>query len=473
MYQDNEIVYVHYKFHRDNLFNDSDDYIRYDANASAQKYVALCQTKLKQEYPNAEIEILSNTTGKTEVLRREQRGEDVYGIPDPYEADIVETMCSMIHEDFEWVAPRVWLTAEEAYGLTDIPISVIRWACISELIEGVEKVPGRWRFPVDTYIEFKERGEFANYREGSVLSISMTDDSIYEFVCLLEDVLHTDSFPPETDTLLVISNCFWLTLFGGGDGYLLISRCTSKLILAFEHFLSEAPWPGKWSYEVFIKAMVVQTELYDFVKGKCRECEHSGKTFSDGASFEFIYDSASSYILHDFVKQSVNTLKDMVQNTQISLAGGPIWKVEYERDEKLFCEDVLAPLLRRMGFEKVQYTHGRDEFGKDFIFSQRMEFGELCYGLQAKAGNVGGGVNSKIDQLLGQIKDAFEMPYQEIGLNNNKYIAVLIIAISGRFTENARRKIKHKMPEYLAGSVYFWDKERILSLIINCWTNRR
>jgi hypothetical protein len=102
------------------------------------------------------------------------------------------------------------------------------------------------------------------------------------------------------------------------------------------------------------------------------------------------------------ISNSASTLKKIIHEAEIAL-GGIHWRADYETDEKAFCEEVLAPLLRRMGFLSVRYTHGVREYGKDFTFSELTPFGMMRhYGLQAKAGDVSGGVNSAIDELIGQ-----------------------------------------------------------------------
>ena len=141
------------------------------------------------------------------------------------------------------------------------------------------------------------------------------------------------------------------------------------------------------------------------------------------------------------------------------------WKDEDATNEDSFCRELLQPLLRRRGFVFVRYTHGKREYGKDFTFSEVTPFGDYRhYGLQAKAGDVKGGVNAVIDGRLGQIADAFSMPYYELGLKEPRYISTLIIAVSGRFTDNAREKIVEKMPKGVIGSVHFLDRERIAEL---------
>lgn len=165
-------------------------------------------------------------------------------------------------------------------------------------------------------------------------------------------------------------------------------------------------------------------------------------------------------------------LQKMTREAEIAL-GGIRWKPEYTKNERAFCEEVLAPLLRRMGFLSVRYTQGAREFGKDFTFSELTPFGFLRhYGLQAKADDVSGNVNSSIDELVGQADDAFKMPYIEIGSTEPRYISTFVIAISGRFTSNAKEKIVHKVPKGLHGSILFLDRESILELVERYWKVR-
>src|SRR5690242_14945671 len=124
-----------------------------------------------------------------------------------------------------------------------------------------------------------------------------------------------------------------------------------------------------------------------------------------------------------------------------------------------------------MGFLSVRYTHGVREYGKDFTFSELTLFGVMRhYGLQAKAGDVSSGVNSAIDELIGQADDAFKMPYYEIASTELRYISTFIVAISGRFTSNAKDKIVQKVPRGASGSLLFLDRQLILELIGRYWT---
>jgi hypothetical protein len=178
-------------------------------------------------------------------------------------------------------------------------------------------------------------------------------------------------------------------------------------------------------------------------------------------------------VLRNSISTAAEEVGQIIKEAEISLAG-MVWKKEYEEDEALFCTEVLAPLLRRMGFLSVRYNHGVREYGKDFTFSEMTPFSDLRhYGLQAKAGDVSGGVNASIDEIIGQVNDAFAMPYYELGAKDPRYISTFVVAISGRFTENAKEKIAQKIPKGLIGSVLFLDRERIIEFIERYWLREK
>jgi hypothetical protein len=196
----------------------------------------------------------------------------------------------------------------------------------------------------------------------------------------------------------------------------------------------------------------------------------------NGLKLTILKHNPSSISMKDIVVEAASIIHEVVQDAELSLSNGPQWNTLYEEsgNENLFCQEVLAPLLRKLGFENVRYTHGDDEYGRDFIFSMQTPFGwPQYYGLQAKVGKIRGNVNSEMDKLIAQVQDAFCMPFQELGSGNPLYISVLIIATSGHFTNNAEQKIIHKMPNKgTIGSVRFLDKQRILSLISKCWSRK-
>jgi len=166
----------------------------------------------------------------------------------------------------------------------------------------------------------------------------------------------------------------------------------------------------------------------------------------------------------------LSRIRKLAESAIVAL-GGITWKSEYIKNEQLFSQEIIYPLLLRMDFHHIQYSHGRREYGRDFIFSETTPFGGTrFYGIQVKAGDIRGGVNSEIDEILGQLDDAFGMPFCEIRSDGKRYISEVVIAISGFFTDNAKDKIANKTPPSMRGSVHFVDRNVINELIQRYWS---
>lgn len=137
------------------------------------------------------------------------------------------------------------------------------------------------------------------------------------------------------------------------------------------------------------------------------------------------------------------------------------------KDEATYTKRVIIPLLISMGFQDVHYSHGQTEFGKDVTFSRLDEFSILRhYGAQIKFGNISGKANSHIDELIGQIEDAFAMPYVSLYGKDKRYISVLYIIASGKFTSNAQDKIINKVSQpAVRSNVFFLDGEKVMELV--------
>jgi hypothetical protein len=242
-----------------------------------------------------------------------------------------------------------------------------------------------------------------------------------------------------------------------------ISAAQDGVAVAFHCHTPNKYWEGKFGLATFIAAIRDQTIHHENWAIKDIEVDDDWK----GITLERVV------ALGDPIEASIllaaSDLNVLLHAAEVALSGLP-WKEEYAAKEDPFCRELLQPLLRRLGFAFVRYTHGRREYGKDFTFSELTPFGHYRhYGLQAKAGDVSGGVNAAIDELLGQIADGFAMPYYELGSKEPRYISTFVVAISGRFTENAREKIVEKMPRGTIGSVYFLDREAITELVERHW----
>jgi hypothetical protein len=222
-------------------------------------------------------------------------------------------------------------------------------------------------------------------------------------------------------------------------------------------------WEGRWGLATYLGAIRDEVSHCDEIAVEDIDLEDDWKLLALGSSID------AQRPIGEQIREKAKLVREVIGTAEISLEGMR-WRPDYENNESLFCTEVLSPLLRRMGFVSVRYLHGVREYGKDFTFSEVSPFSHLRhYGLQAKAGDISGEVNSAIDEIIGQAKDAFAMPYYELGSREPRYISTFVVAISGKFTANAKEKIVHKLPSGLIGSVYFLDRENIIELIDRHW----
>lgn len=155
-------------------------------------------------------------------------------------------------------------------------------------------------------------------------------------------------------------------------------------------------------------------------------------------------------------------IKEIEGHTERILEGEEI-SGEVLRDEPNFTIELLLPLFRNMGFIDVKYNHSKREFGKDVTFSKIDEFGvRRNYGVQVKAGDLSGEAGAEIDKIIAQIDDAFKMSYIDTTSKETRFISDLIVAISGRFSNNAEDKIIGKVPQR---NIYFLSIDKIQELL--------
>jgi hypothetical protein len=68
-----------------------------------------------------------------------------------------------------------------------------------------------------------------------------------------------------------------------------------------------------------------------------------------------------------------------------------LWVPAEAHEEQEFTLRTVLPILRKLGFQNVRYTHGNREFGRDVVFARVTEFQGLeFWGAQVKFGNVAG-----------------------------------------------------------------------------------
>ncbi len=244
---------------------------------------------------------------------------------------------------------------------------------------------------------------------------------------------------------------------------LVISKNKSLIIFDFECRQPNKYWEGKWGLSTFLAT------LSDTVKGAGVAKVDWIDLDDDWKELNLHFKVDKDFNIKAKTDELATVIKYYIKQAELTLSGA-VWRKEYETKEDLYCTDILYPLLRKMGYIDVRYRHGTKEYGKDFTFSEQTKFGNLRhFGLQAKAGNLRGNVNADIDEIIGQLNDAFSMSYHEISANETRQISTFIVAISGQYTNNAKEKIIQKTPKHFLGSVYFIDRDKTIELIEKYW----
>jgi hypothetical protein len=118
----------------------------------------------------------------------------------------------------------------------------------------------------------------------------------------------------------------------------------------------------------------------------------------------------------------------------------------------------MLPLLAATkGLYRINDVHGKNEKGLDIIFFEKSAIQDVCYGLQLKSENIGGGgtkegtVREIVDQL--GIAQDLTHPVAVEGIGRVQ-IDRFVVATSGRISETARDEIASRIKGI---PVTFWD----------------
>lgn len=112
-------------------------------------------------------------------------------------------------------------------------------------------------------------------------------------------------------------------------------------------------------------------------------------------------------------------------------------------NEAEFREDVLIPLLKKMGYEKVRERHGTQEYGKDITFYESSKLSNTYYAVVAKAGKISGAAsgNRNLSTINTQIDQAFMIPFEDVEDKKKHHIDRVIVWTTDSISNNAQKQI--------------------------------
>lgn len=187
----------------------------------------------------------------------------------------------------------------------------------------------------------------------------------------------------------------------------------------------------------------------------------------DGAYIHLSYSASIYASSFEDLFCVIDTIYNEIEGATDIALGSPFEKMENCKNENDFTVKILLPLFRNLGFANVKYNHGNQEYGKDIVFARKTEFDDYeHYGVQVKFGDVSGGATGIVNGLIEQIKDAFNMPFDDLYTRKCVRVSKVIVAISGKFTNNAVEKIIHGIADgAMKNNIIFLDGDKISTLL--------
>lgn len=249
------------------------------------------------------------------------------------------------------------------------------------------------------------------------------------------------------------------------ETYFMVTRLFKKeksLVLeltADEYTFKDSSWNSRY----YVKSFSKLNNIFNIIGLEYEE--------SKDAQIVLLYEKefSATETIGDFlneVRKGIISISNQVELEQ----KGFKWKEGFQTSESLFCKEVLTPLFQKMSLLDFKFTHGQNEHGKDYVFSERTKFDTINHSaVQVKAGNLDGKTQGKLKEIIAQLDDAFTIPYSQINESGVKYIDTFYVIVSGKITDGAIVKIKNKIKPELKGSIKFLDKDAIMNLVYKYW----
>lgn len=137
--------------------------------------------------------------------------------------------------------------------------------------------------------------------------------------------------------------------------------------------------------------------------------------------------------------------------------------------EKEFRQDIIIPLLSKMGFIAPIEYHGTNERGKDIICFEYDKLNEQRFlSIVAKTGDMTGDVSSDkgLMNIVNQVQQAFDKPYEDLFNMKQVLINEVWIMTTGRIISGAEESVISTLRKYnLDKRIRFIRVDRLIQLI--------
>jgi len=236
----------------------------------------------------------------------------------------------------------------------------------------------------------------------------------------------------------------------------------NRIRLEFSDSGTRKYWNGKVGFNVYMEAKkaIIEERAAEVRDIALDDYEDDGAWIHLSYSAEIDVDKVTTAV------QAAEQIAGEIEGAAEMRLGAQLWVPSNAENEKEFALGTVLPIIRKLGFQNVRFSHGKREFGRDVLFARFTEFQDMeFWGAQIKFGDVSGGAVADINELLMQIDDAFKMPFYDLYTKQQQRISKIAIIISGKFTENAIEKICEKIESHaLKNNVVFIDGEKLTTL---------
>lgn len=138
-------------------------------------------------------------------------------------------------------------------------------------------------------------------------------------------------------------------------------------------------------------------------------------------------------------------------------------------DEKEFRQDLIIPLLSKMGYIAPVEYHGTNEKGKDIICFEYDKLGEQRFlAIVAKTGDLTGSASSNagLMNVVTQISQAFDSPYEELFNMRQVNINEVWVMTTGKIVAGAEESVINTLRKTnLDKQIRFIRDDRLVQLI--------
>jgi hypothetical protein len=135
--------------------------------------------------------------------------------------------------------------------------------------------------------------------------------------------------------------------------------------------------------------------------------------------------------------------------------------------EREFTVRIAMPLIERLGYRDIRYSHSAEEYGKDLVFSYNDPLGNHVYcAAQIKRGRAGGNLGSKdVAALANQLIAAYTVPFSVPETMTTVQITQVWLITPCTVTTNARQTLAAVVKRTSDNSLVFLDGPFLFSKI--------